>query len=73
MQHHAQPDPLATDSFPTDPLGLSEAGRPPLVELAGGDTRELGLARWPSGWAVPRCGCWALTGRPRGRPYRCSC
>jgi hypothetical protein len=34
MQHHTQPDPLATESFPTDPSGLPEAGRPQLLELA---------------------------------------
>jgi hypothetical protein len=26
MHHHTQPDPLATESFPTDPSGLPEAG-----------------------------------------------
>ena len=41
MQHHTQPDPLATKSFPTDPSGLPEAGRPPLLELAPGDTLDL--------------------------------
>jgi len=41
MQHHTPPDPLATESFPTDPSGLPEAGRPQLLELAPGDTLEL--------------------------------
>jgi FtsP/CotA-like multicopper oxidase with cupredoxin domain len=43
MQHHTQPDPLATESFPTDPSGLPEAGRPQLLELAHGDTLDLGV------------------------------
>ena len=38
---HTGPDPLATESFPTDPSGLPEAGRPGLLELADGDTLEL--------------------------------
>jgi FtsP/CotA-like multicopper oxidase with cupredoxin domain len=41
MNHHTQSDPLATESFPTDPSGLPEAGRPQLLELAPGDTLEL--------------------------------
>jgi FtsP/CotA-like multicopper oxidase with cupredoxin domain len=41
MHHHTQPDPLATESFPTDPSGLPEAGRPQLLELAPGDTLDL--------------------------------
>ena len=41
MQHHTRPDPLATESFPTDPSGLPEAGRPQLLELADGDTLDL--------------------------------
>jgi FtsP/CotA-like multicopper oxidase with cupredoxin domain len=41
MQHDMQPDPLATESFPTDPSGLPEAGRPQLLELAPGDTLDL--------------------------------
>jgi FtsP/CotA-like multicopper oxidase with cupredoxin domain len=41
MPHHTQPDPLATESFPTDPSGLPEAGRPQLLELAHGDTLDL--------------------------------
>jgi FtsP/CotA-like multicopper oxidase with cupredoxin domain len=42
MHHHTQPDsPMAPESFPTDPSGLPEAGRPALLELAHGDTLEL--------------------------------
>jgi FtsP/CotA-like multicopper oxidase with cupredoxin domain len=41
MDHHTQSDPLATESFPTDPAGLPEAGRPQLLELAPGDTLDL--------------------------------
>jgi FtsP/CotA-like multicopper oxidase with cupredoxin domain len=41
MHHHTQPDPLATESFPTDPSGLPEAGRAQVLELADGDTLEL--------------------------------
>jgi FtsP/CotA-like multicopper oxidase with cupredoxin domain len=41
MHHHTQPDPAAAGSFPTDPSGLPEAGRPELLELADGDTLEL--------------------------------
>jgi FtsP/CotA-like multicopper oxidase with cupredoxin domain len=42
MHHHTQPDPpMATESFPTDPSGLPEAGRPQLLELAPGDTLDL--------------------------------
>jgi FtsP/CotA-like multicopper oxidase with cupredoxin domain len=41
--HHTQPDPLATESFPTDPSGHPEAGRPQLLELDPGDTLELGV------------------------------
>jgi FtsP/CotA-like multicopper oxidase with cupredoxin domain len=43
MHHHTQPDPLATESFPTDPSGLPEAGRPQLLELADGDTLDLNI------------------------------
>ena len=38
---HTQPDPVAPESFPTDPSGLPEAGRPELLELVDGDTLEL--------------------------------
>jgi Multicopper oxidase len=41
MQHHTRPDPPATESFPTDPSGLPEAGRPVLLELGHGDTLDL--------------------------------
>jgi hypothetical protein len=42
MQHHTQPDaPTPTESFPTDPSGLPEAGRPQLLELGHGDTLNL--------------------------------
>jgi hypothetical protein len=42
MHHHTQPDPpMAIESFPTDPSGLPEAGRPQLLELAHGDTLDL--------------------------------
>jgi hypothetical protein len=37
MHHDMQPDPaMPTESFPTDPSGLPEAGRPVLLELAHG-------------------------------------
>jgi FtsP/CotA-like multicopper oxidase with cupredoxin domain len=42
--HHTQSDPLAPESFPTDPAGLPEAGRPELLELAPGDTLDLRVA-----------------------------
>ncbi len=42
MHHHTRPDPpMPTESFPTDPTGLPEAGRPELLELAPGDTFDL--------------------------------
>src|SRR5215475_8920143 len=42
MQHHPRPDPpIPAQSFPTDPTGLPEAGRPALLELADGDTLDL--------------------------------
>jgi FtsP/CotA-like multicopper oxidase with cupredoxin domain len=42
MHQHTQPDPpMAIESFPTDPSGLPEAGRPQVVELAHGDTLDL--------------------------------
>jgi FtsP/CotA-like multicopper oxidase with cupredoxin domain len=42
MQHHTRPDqPTPAESFPTDPTGLPEAGRPELVEFAHGDTLDL--------------------------------
>jgi hypothetical protein len=50
MHHHTQPDsPMAPESFPTDPTGLPEAGRPALLELADGDT--LGAAGRAGGQA----------------------
>ncbi len=44
MHHHTHSDPPATESFPTDPSGLPEAGRPQLLELAPGDTLDLRVA-----------------------------
>jgi FtsP/CotA-like multicopper oxidase with cupredoxin domain len=44
MRHHTGPEPLGTESFPTDPSGLPEAGRPQLLELAPGDTLDLNIA-----------------------------
>jgi FtsP/CotA-like multicopper oxidase with cupredoxin domain len=44
MHHHTQSDLLSTESFPTDPSGLPEAGRPQLLELALGDTLDLNIA-----------------------------
>jgi FtsP/CotA-like multicopper oxidase with cupredoxin domain len=42
MQHHTQSDPpMPAQSFPTDPTGLPEAGRPQVLELAHGDTLDL--------------------------------
>jgi FtsP/CotA-like multicopper oxidase with cupredoxin domain len=42
MQHHTRPDlPTPAESFPTDPTGLPEAGRPALLELAHGNTLDL--------------------------------
>jgi FtsP/CotA-like multicopper oxidase with cupredoxin domain len=42
MQPHTPPDAaMGADSFPTDPAGLPEAGRPALLELADGDTLDL--------------------------------
>ena len=42
MQHRGRPDlPTPVESFPTDPTGLPEAGRPQLLELADGDTLDL--------------------------------
>src|SRR5919112_3633525 len=40
--HHGRPDSLTTAAtFPTDPYGLPEAGRPQLLELSHGDTLQL--------------------------------
>ena len=71
---HGRPDlPTPVESFPTDPTGLPEAGRPQLLELAHGDTldlqvgpvaKRLGRAR--------RCGCWATTAPSLARPSRSS-
>jgi FtsP/CotA-like multicopper oxidase with cupredoxin domain len=42
MRRQARPDPpTPAESFPTDPTGLAEAGRPELLELAHGDTLNL--------------------------------
>jgi hypothetical protein len=42
MQHDALSDsPMSAESFPTDPSGLPEATRPPLLELADGDDLHL--------------------------------
>jgi FtsP/CotA-like multicopper oxidase with cupredoxin domain len=42
MQHHTGPDPATpAESFPTDPTGLPQAGRPQVLELAHGDTLDL--------------------------------
>jgi FtsP/CotA-like multicopper oxidase with cupredoxin domain len=41
MHHHRPDPPTAAESFPTDPTGLPEAGRPELLELADGDTLDL--------------------------------
>jgi hypothetical protein len=41
--HHLSPSdsPTTAATFPTDPSGLPEAGRPAVLELAEGDTLEL--------------------------------
>jgi FtsP/CotA-like multicopper oxidase with cupredoxin domain len=45
MQHHVGPDsPTPAGSFPTDPTGLPEAGRPALLELAHGEVLDLTVA-----------------------------
>jgi FtsP/CotA-like multicopper oxidase with cupredoxin domain len=42
MHHPTRPDPpVPAQSFPTDPAGLPEAGRPVLLELADGDTLDV--------------------------------
>jgi FtsP/CotA-like multicopper oxidase with cupredoxin domain len=42
MQHPVRPDASTpAESFPTDPSGLPEAGRPALLELADGDVLDL--------------------------------
>jgi FtsP/CotA-like multicopper oxidase with cupredoxin domain len=44
MQQPTSPDPpIPTESFPTDPSGLPEAGRPVLLELADGDRLDLNV------------------------------
>jgi Multicopper oxidase len=40
-RHHQQGTPAATATFPTDPSGLPDAGRPAVLELASGDTLDL--------------------------------
>jgi FtsP/CotA-like multicopper oxidase with cupredoxin domain len=45
MDHDPQSDPaVAAEWFPTDPTGLSDAGRSQLLELADGDTLDLRVA-----------------------------
>ncbi len=42
MQQPTEPGrPMPAESFPTDPTGLPEAARPPLLELADGDAFDL--------------------------------
>ena len=42
MQQPTEPGrPMPAESFPTDPTGLPEAARPPLLELADGGTFDL--------------------------------
>src|SRR5512132_4365737 len=41
MQHDQMDSVTSADSFPTDPTGLPEAGRPQVVGLAHGDTLDL--------------------------------
>ena len=41
MRQHMRHDEATPESFPTDPTGLPEAGRPQLLELADGDTLDL--------------------------------
>jgi FtsP/CotA-like multicopper oxidase with cupredoxin domain len=44
MQHPTGSDlPMPAESFPTDPTGLPEAGRPALLELADGDRLDLNV------------------------------
>ena len=43
MQQPTEPGrPMPAESFPTDPTGLPEAARPPLLELADGGTMRIG-------------------------------
>jgi hypothetical protein len=56
MHHHTQPDPLAPESFPTDPTGLPEATRPQQLELAPGDTLHLRVG--PVAKRGLLCGSW---------------
>jgi FtsP/CotA-like multicopper oxidase with cupredoxin domain len=44
MQTHEHGDNLAADEFSRDSSGMSEAGRPALLELADGDTLDLRVA-----------------------------
>jgi hypothetical protein len=49
MQHDADADvSQPARSFPTDPTGLPEAGRPEVVELADGDRLDLHVG--PVAW-----------------------
>jgi hypothetical protein len=63
MQQSARPDgPVRSESFPTDPSGLPEAGRPALLELADGETLELQV-----GPVAKRLGQGGAASRPTGR------
>jgi hypothetical protein len=53
---------VRSESFPTDPSGLPEAGRPALLELADGETLELQV-----GPVAKRLGQGGAASRPTGR------